>query len=206
MIQPLHYFPCINAFAIMLRESSVLFDGDLPFQRSSFRNRMIVSGAAGPITLSIPIVGGRNVRSPYKEVKIDYTHHWQRDHFRTLCTVYGNSPFFQFYKDEIEVLYNTNPSFLFDWNLNCLKWVYEKLKMPFALSTITTTDSEIIETYKNRFPSLEFTPQNYSNPEMGPFVQYQQIFQERNGFQVNLSIIDLMFHYGKDSRSFFLIG
>ena len=200
----LHYFPCINAFANILQFSTLNFDAELPFQRSSFRNRTIVAGATGPITLSIPVVGGRNVKLPYKEVQIDYTNNWQRDHFRTLCTVYGNSPFYQFYKDEIEELYNTQPLFLFDWNKLCLKWIIDKLKFSNTINSITSSTIAITESENITTQIKEFTPQNYKSPEMGPFVKYSQVFEERNGFQVNLSILDLIFHHGKDAKSFFI--
>jgi hypothetical protein len=204
MLQHLHYFPCINAFAVMIQQPILLFDLSQPFKRSSFRNRTIISGATGPITLSIPIIGGRSIKLPYKEVEIDYNNNWQRDHFRSLSTAYGNSPFFNFYKDELEALYNNKINSLSEWNLICLKWVFQKIKFIQEIKVIqASNDCHLIG--EELLKSIhEFTPQNYRSPEMGPFIPYPQIFQERNGFQPNLSILDLIFHHGKDAKSFFV--
>jgi len=204
MIQHLHYFPCINAFAMMIQQSKLLFDLSLPFKRSTFRNRTMIAGATGPITLSIPIIGGRSTKLPYKEVEIDYNNNWQRDHFRTLSTVYSNSPFFIFYKDELEALYNNKVSSLSEWNLICLNWVFKKIKNFNQEIVIPSSNDGQLVGEEFLYPLKEFTPQNYRSPDMGPFIAYSQIFQERIGFQPNLSILDLIFHHGKDAKSFLI--
>ena len=196
----LHYFPCVNAFADLLNASGFQLDGDYPFKRSSFRNRMIIAGANGPITLSIPVVGGRNVKLPYKEVQIDYTNNWQRDHFRTLCTAYGNSPFFQFYRDELEHVYNTQPTYLYEWNFNCLKWVLKKMKvnLPDFDKNNPNAESGPISTL------LEYLPNNYKNPLNRNLITYAQVFQDKIGFLVNLSVLDLLFNEGPGSLQILL--
>jgi hypothetical protein len=40
-------------------------------------------------------------------------------------------------------------------------------------------------------------PANYQREEIGPFPVYSQVFEERNGFQPNLSILDALFCCGK---------
>ena len=36
----------------------------------SFKNRMVIGTAQGPLHLSIPIIGGRDQKIPMKEIKI----------------------------------------------------------------------------------------------------------------------------------------
>lgn len=195
MLHPLHYFPCILALADLLNESDIVFDENYPFKRSSFRNRTIISGARGPITLSIPIVGGRNVKSTYKQVEIDYNNNWQRDHFRSLSTAYGNSPFFQFYKNEIEQLYRNQPKFLYDWNILCLEWIFKKMKIPIRLGVAQTMTHQSLRDGL----AIEYTPQNYGKVDGNTIFQYTQVFQDKTGFLPNLSILDMLFNVGPEA-------
>lgn len=188
----LSYFPCIHQVIDFVIQGPVLFDPSIPFKRSTFRNRMIISGADGPISLSIPVIGGRDIKSPIGEVKIDYKGSWQRDHFRTLESVYGNSPFFYFYKDDLDNLYQEKPHYLFEWNRICFQWMINKSKLsgPFTFSVSkdhTKASSSI---------SDHFLPKNYNQPQFGPFLKYPQVFEDRVGFMPNLSLLDLLFSLG----------
>jgi hypothetical protein len=196
MIQHLHYFPCINAFAVMIQQPTLLFDLSLPFKRSSFRNRTIIAGATGSITLSIPIIGGRSIKLPYKEVEIDYNNNWQRDHLRTLCTAYGNSPFFMFYKDELEKIYDEKPKYLFQWNLLCVEWIFKKIKLEISIETDNNQSSTDIRLDQ----LIEFLPQNYLNISKDLILKYHQVFEDKTGFLPNLSILDLLFNKGPQSK------
>lgn len=200
MKQSLHYFPCINSFVTLLQSSILSFDGDNNFKRASFRNRMIIAGANGPITLSIPIVGGRNVKLLYKEVEIDFNNNWQRDHFRTLSSAYGSSPFFQFYKDELAQLYTTPTRFLYEWNFNCLDWVFRKMKIsPEYLDNFNS-----LETSNSPLVFFEYTPSNYLNLSEKGKITYTQVFQDKIGFLPNISILDLLFNQGSASKQLLL--
>ena len=145
MVQPLYYFPCLYAFADLMHQPNILFDTEMPFKRSSYRNRMIIAASNGPIQLSVPVIGGRSIKSRYKEVEIDYKSNWQRDHFRTLSTAYGNSPFFMFYRDELEQLYQETPRLLYEWNLLCLSWVFKKMKIEKNIKIFTMNSTILFQ-------------------------------------------------------------
>jgi hypothetical protein len=200
MVQPLYYFPCVFAFADLLNQSTISFDANMPFKRSSFRNRLIIAAADGPIQLSIPVVGGRSIKSIYREVEIDYKSNWQRDHFRTLCTAYGNSPFFLFYRDELEQLFQKKPRLLFEWNLLCIEWVLKKLKINLQIMDIVSGQSDDTILVK----ADQFSPQNYTIHSSKINVLYQQVFEEKTGFLPNLSILDLLFNEGSHSKQVLL--
>lgn len=200
MFQPLYYFPSVYAFADLLQSSNHFFDIDLPFKRSSFRNRMIIAAADGPIQLSIPVVGGRSIRSIYREVHIDYKSHWQRDHFRTLSTAYGNSPFFMFYRDELENLYSETPPLLYKWNLMCLEWIFKKIKLDFKIDDRQFSHDDL----RPSFRSDKYFPQNYNMLKAVLWVRYKQVFEEKIGFLPNLSILDLLFNEGPSSKQVLL--
>lgn len=200
MLQPLYYFPCVYAFADLLQESTISFDKEMLFKRSSYRNRMIIAAANGAIQLSIPVVGGRAIKSIYKEVEIDYKSHWQRDHFRSLCTAYGNSSFFMFYRDELEKLYQETPRLLYEWNLMCLVWVLKKMKIDKKIENEMIHENELQQT--SFFEP--FTPQNFNTNSTSKCVTYNQVFTDKIGFLHNLSIIDLLFNEGSHAKQVLL--
>lgn len=200
MVQPLYYFPCLYAFADLMHQPNVLFDTEMPFKRSSYRNRMIIAASNGPVQLSVPVVGGRSIKSSYKEVEIDYKSNWQRAHFRTLCTAYGNSPFFVFYKDELEQLYQQRPRLLYEWNLLCLSWVFKKMKIGIQV------EQELIhenDSSRTSFFDL-YAPQNFNEQPTGKILTYNQVFEDKIGFLTNLSVLDLLFNEGNHAKQVLL--
>jgi len=200
MVQPLYYFPCLYAFADLMHQPNVLFDTEMPFKRSSYRNRMIIAASNGPIQLSIPLIGGRSIKSRYKEVEIDNKSNWQRDHFRTLSTAYGNSPYFMFYRDELEQLFQKKPSLLYEWNLLCLSWVLKKMKIEKKLEHELIHENNSSQT---SFVDL-YSPQNFNGQPTIISVTYNQVFEDKTGFLANLSVLDLLFNEGAHSKQVLL--
>lgn len=181
----------------LVKHKEVFFSPDLPFKRSGFRNRMVLAGSSGPIVVSIPVIGGRSVHLPYNQVMIDYSSNWQRDHFRTLCTVYGRSPFFFHYREELEVLFQESPSTLFSWNLRCLQWVLTKAKIAGLVSF--RSEAPFLNQHAEMLDLTDFyQPKTFNLPEKGPFLRYPQVFEDRAGFMPNLSIVDLLFNQGPE--------
>lgn len=157
----------------------------------SFRNRCVIAGAHGTITLSVPLKNGRNQQLPVHEVFIAEKERWQQQHFKSIQSAYNRSPFFEFYRDGLNSLYQQPVEKLVDWNLLCLDWVKEKLTWPVE---IRFTEKLIpfqfagVDDRRNRV-----LPKNYQN--WNPLT-YRQVFEERTGFVPNLSILDLIFNTG----------
>ncbi len=193
----LYYFPCIPVFAELIAQPKIIFDDKSLFKRSTFRNRAIIVGANGIIQLSIPIVGGRSVNLPYKEIQIDYKTEWSRDHYRTLTTVYGNSPFFMYYKDELLTMYEKKPDSLFEWNLICLQWVLKKLKLEISISS----ENRGSENLASDAPIEQYLPNNYTEDAVLGYLKYPQVFEDKIGFKPNLSILDLLFNAGPQTKT-----
>jgi hypothetical protein len=147
---------------------------------------MVVPGSNGLINLSIPISGGRNCKLRMDEVTIDNQYHWQRDHLRTLSSVYGRSPFFNFYADDLKALMDQPNSNLLDWNLSCLQWIIQRLKCVDELPIMyKSNESEIRD-------DVEMDDGVYDVPA----IKYSQVFEQNIGFQADLSILDLLFNQG----------
>jgi WbqC-like protein family len=190
----LQYFPPVSFFSTLFGETYFYLDTYEIYRKMSFRNRCLIAGAQGIISLSVPLLQGRNQQLPMNEVRISDTEKWQLRHFKSIRSAYNRSPFFDFYQDELAAIYQRPFDFLADWNICCLEWVKEKLDWR---SEIRFTDSAI-PYQSDGVTDLRNTvlPKNYMEWNR---VKYRQVFEERTGFFPNLSILDLLFNCGPRS-------
>jgi len=194
IVSELQYFPPLTFFAALFKETNVVLDIYDTYRKMTFRNRCLIAGAQGIISLSVPLRDGRNQQLPMSEVLISHSEKWQSRHFKSIRSAYNRSPYFDHYLDEVAGLYEKPVDRLADWNLKCLNWVKEKLEWS---ATIDFTKEAIpfrTEGTKDRRNII--LPKNYGN--WNP-VKYRQVFEERTGFFPNLSILDLLFNTGKEA-------
>src|SRR5580658_7890826 len=106
------YFPAISLYSALNKNTNVIFEQYEHYQKMSFRNRCIISGANGRIHLSVPLAFGREQKTLTREVKILASSDWQKSHWKTIVSCYNRSPWFEFYRNELEALYKKQFIFL----------------------------------------------------------------------------------------------
>lgn len=187
------YFPCISYCKILSENTICEIEQEEQFRKMSFRNRCIIAGSNGLINLSVPLEGGRNTKNSMKEVKISYSENWALQHWKSILSGYSKSPFFEYYQSDIEQLIKKQHTFLLDKNMEILFWIKKVFK--FKIIIEKTTEYRI----KNEFGENDFRnkwmPNNYTNDESNS-LKYAQVFEEKIGFQKNLSVLDLLFCNG----------
>ena len=214
----IQYFPSIISINALLKSTNVDFCVYENWQRRSFRNRTIIATANGLLALSIPVAGGRNQSGLYRDIEIDYRGRWQQQHWRSVFSAYGKSPWFFQYADGLEDLYSKRDRFLVDWNFRCLDWLGLVLKWkagPWAEMAQTVPNTNKLNSGIG-FPSAwirhpdpgkpdldladRILPGNFQDPiwSLGPV--YPQVFADRFGYQPGLSILDLLFCLGPQCR------
>ncbi|MBC6997905.1 WbqC family protein [Cytophaga sp. FL35] len=191
------YLPNIQTFAKIISEE-ICWEVEDNFQKQTFRNRCYIGTDQGKHMLSIPIkhVGGSQGRQKFKDVVLDYSGMWSRQHWRTLQTAYRTSPFFEFYEDELAPIFEKQHKFLLDLNL-------------FAIETIC--DCLQVEMPENKTEEFILHPEklndqrvlvNAKKKTVVDFPVYNQVFGDRHGFLPNLSIVDLLFNEGTSALSY----
>lgn len=191
------YFGCINYINTLFQFSNIEFEACESFQKMSFRNRMVVAGSNGLVHLSVPLEKGRDQKQLIRDIRISYSLPWQQQHWRTIESCYNRSPFYEFYRNDLEGLYSRKPVFLIDLNREIRDWLWKVLKIP-------ATFAETSE-FKHQLPDgttdlrNRWLPKNFQDPF--PSITYQQVFEDRIGFQSNLSMLDLLFCAGPSSHS-----
>lgn len=98
---PLLYFPPISYFLDWKLSKEIFIERHENYQKQSFRNRMTILSSNGRTNLSIPIL--RNNNRLYKDSKINFEYHWQKNHWKTIEFSYRNSPYFEYYEN---IIYN----------------------------------------------------------------------------------------------------
>jgi len=180
----LPYFPKISFFLQAAQSGSIQIQPDILYNKRLQLNRTVIPGSNGLINLSIPILGGRNIKESQGEIMIDNRYHWQRDHFRTIATVYGRSPFYIFYEEELKDLYEKKAEKLMEWNLTCLHWIIKKLKCGEKMIVRQMLEEDMVQS--SGTDSVKATTSEIQ--------KYPQVFQTEIGFQSDVSILDILFN------------
>lgn len=186
----LHYFGNIQYHQLINKNTNVNFSFNHFFQKGWFNNKTIITGANKNIILSVPLLGGRNQKILLKDVKICYTNPWHLQHIKSIKSCYGNAPFFEYYFPKIEDVIKKKYSFLHELNFASISCIYEILKSNknFKLLQENLDTLEGTKSYF-RMNELNFAP-----------VKYNQVFEDKNGFFKNLSILDLVFCVGPNTQ------
>jgi hypothetical protein len=132
-----------------------------------------------------------------RDVRISDLGNWRRLHWTALATAYGDSPFFDYYVDDLRPFYEQRFAFLLDFNMQMTAKLCELLDITpnISLSEEYVKDvesgvddfREVIRP-KHPMPDADFIPK-----------PYYQVYAQRHGFIPNLSILDLLFNMGNEA-------
>ena len=195
------YWPNLHYMFYVLNAENVAIEQFENFQKQSFRNRTTLLSANGPLELSIPIKK-RALKELSKDIKISYQENWQIKHWRAIESAYKNSPYFDFFEDDIKYFYSQGFENLLLYNYEQLNTVLKLLRLKKQIVLTTNFEAELatnkIDFRSTIHPKVSFK-QDLSALEflMKP---YYQTFENKFPFQPNLSILDLLFNQGLESK------
>ncbi len=186
----LQYFGSIHFVKTLMENRNVVFDIEAPFTKMSFKNRMVIVTSQGPLMLTIPIVGGRDQKTPIKDITIAYDAPWNAQHLKSIITSYKRAPYFEYYEQSLHTLYSNKPEKLVDFLFLCSDWLQSQLKIKWDLS-LPHDQVHLDEVIKYHDP---WVPKNYNQHNGLP--KYQQVFSDQLDFLQNASILDMLFCVG----------
>lgn len=174
---------------------SVLNQADLPLQWEMGKrfdkhlkvNRYKILSANGVQVLSIPLESPKN-ELPFKDVKIAYHENWMAKHLHAIRSAYGNSPYFEFYYEDIVSIFDRKWMYLLDFNMATIQYIMDKIKIEINV----VENREFLRT-------IEFNEQEFILGELRP---YLQVWTDKHPFVGNLSILDYLFCLGKDMKTY----
>ena len=140
---PLQWYQKLNRF------DGVLMEQHEHFLKQTYRNRCVIATTQGVQTLTVPVEApvGEGValsKTEIKDVCISNHGKWRTEHWNALQSAYGESPFFEFYEDDIRPFFEDRWEFLLDFNMAITEKMCELLDIH---PHITLTES-----YQNSLP------------------------------------------------------
>lgn len=193
------YFGPIQWFQKLHTHDKVYVERMDSYQKQTFRNRCVIATTNGRQALTVPVERGDT--GLMRDVRISDHGNWRHLHWHALMTAYNESPFFEFYADDLRPFYEKKWTYLYDYNMETTAKVCELLDIhPNIIPT-----EEYISLLA---PSSPFSSNNDFREAINPkhpaedkdFVakEYYQVYGRKHGFMPNLSILDLLFNMGPE--------
>lgn len=196
------YLPPIETFARLLPFERIRFEAHEHWVKRSYRNRAEVAGPHGKIRMSIPLdrfkLLSSGERRSMQEIRIAYAEPWLREHWQTLEAGYRRSPYFEYYEDRLEPIFNARYETLLERNMALFRFLAEALELDWDIGL---TDAWHREVSMGQVDLRDAIRPTKNRPD--PFYTapvYPQVFEERHGFLPGLSIVDLLFNEGPKTR------
>ena len=207
MLHQTALFPPVSWFRQLAQcQAEAYIDTRENFRKQTIRNRYTIATATGPQTLSVPVEGSKHAN--ICEIRISDHNNWRRLHWQALATAYGSSPFFEYYADDIEPFFHKrtpqenaesryNWDFLLQYNMEIIETLCDLIgiKAPQLLPHDDALAVPLVTAGGQSAPG-EIRIDGQSEPELKP---YYQVFQSRQGFLPDMSILDLLFNMGPES-------
>ena len=188
LLAELHYFPCQAFFAaLLLAEGRLIVEAHETFQKQTYRNRCYIQGGHGVQMLTVPVERAGS-HLPIKEVRIDPTQRWNRQHWRAIQSAYGKSPYFEFFADAFSNIYTKEWNWLYDLNLYVLTQCLHLLGKTARITETEAWHTDVAGVWDLRSviqPGQTSSWRHFYRP-----VAYLQLFGEK--FAENLSVLDIL--------------
>lgn len=191
------YLPPVSYFSKLYAYEKVCVERFDHYMKQSYRNRCVIASAAGPLSLTIPTEKSEDPKCLMKDVRISDHGNWRHVHWNAFVAAYKQSPFFDYYADEFHEFFEKRYSFLFDFNSELCNWLCEQLDMH---PVVAWSDDFIVDTAGMDDFREQIHPKKRLQTDDASFkaVPYYQVFQEKQGFQPDLSVADLLFNMGPE--------
>lgn len=197
LLLPTAYSPNIRYFREICNYTDVVIEIFENFPKQTIRNHCEILGANGVLKLVVPVIKGRGGKTKTKDIKISYQENWQRVHFKSIMSAYSASPFYEFFIDDIVNFFHKKYVFLIDYNVEFLIKLCDLISIDI---NVNFTDS-FVSIQNDDY--LDFRYINW-NDEKYFKKNYIQVFSDRMKFVPNLSILDLLFNLGTESKLYLL--
>jgi len=193
------YFPPIHYISELIKADNSFIEIHDNYIKQSYRNRCNILSPNGLQSLSVPVERGSFHTVPMKDLRIDYSRPWQRNHLRSLKTAYNSSAFYEYLKDDIEKCIKSENIFLLDLNMQILETISRILDLELKFQITDSYEAIPVGLLDLR---AVIHPKTDNSEYYNSSLEYFQVFSPEQGFTPGLSILDLMFNMGREAYRF----
>ena len=203
------YFGPIQWYQKLCRHDLCLIEEYDSYQKQTYRNRCMIATANGVQTLSVPVENDKGVTNNGKclvrDMRISDHNQWRRVHWNALQSAYSESPFFDYYADDLHPFFEKKYEFLIDFNEAIRQSVCQLLDIHPKVNHTSLFERVALQPDAKHQTSdiIDFREViNAKHPQPDPDFEakkYWQVFHNKHGFLPNLSILDLLFCMGPES-------
>ena len=213
------YFGPVQWYQKLKRYDHCVIEQYDSYQKQTYRNRCVIATANGLQALTVPVD-----HSPLtidhvqcKDLRISDHNQWRRVHWNALQSAYSESPFFEYYADDIRPFFEQKYEFLIDFNEAIRQKMCELIDIEASVSyssgfmvhgsgfkvhgsgfMVHGSWFRVQGSGFKDFREVIHAKHPQDDPDFQPR-SYWQVFQHRYGFQPNLSILDLLFCMGPEA-------
>lgn len=210
------YFGPVQWYQKLHRHQTVFIEQHDSYVKQTYRNRCIIATANGQQALTVPVERTANISdtavadtsdattdtcASCNDIRISDHGNWRHLHWHALMSAYSETPFFEYYADDIRPFFEQRWDRLYDFDMAICRRMCElldicpdiRLTTEYVRADDVTPASGLLDLRdtinpKHPLPDTDFTPR-----------RYYQVFECKHGFQPNLSILDLLFNMGPES-------
>lgn len=189
------YFGPIQWYQKLYRYDRVFIEQYDNYQKQTYRNRCVIASANGLQALTVP-VEGTGEKCLVKELRISDHNQWRHIHWNALQSAYNESPFFEYYSDDIHPFFEQKYDYLIDFNEAICQKICELLDIHPTI--VRTTDYQKQTDDMDDYRAVIHVKHPLVDSDFHPH-RYWQVFEKKHGFFANLSILDLLFNMGNEA-------
>ena len=108
------YFGPVQWYQKLVHADTVYLEQHDHFIKQTYRNRCIIATTQGLQALTVPVESPQGLRidkTEMKDVRISDHGSWRHLHWQALQSAYGESPFFEFYADDLHPFFEKHATY-----------------------------------------------------------------------------------------------
>ena len=191
------YFGPVQWYQKLNQSDCCLIERHDHFVKQTYRNRCVIATTSGLQALTVPIERYEGAHCEMRDIRISDHGSWRHLHWNALQSAYGESPFFEFYADDLSPFFERRWEFLFDFNTAITRKMCELLDIHPQIAfteAYASAEEEGVTDFRDVIRPKHPLPDDGFRPR-----RYYQVYEQKHGFQPNLSILDLLFNEGPEA-------